>query len=640
MSQRRRQVTDGLRRLAMVALLVLLWGCAGGGGNTDSGRVSVSDQTGSTDDTIVSMDFDTVDYDDIDVSDITVEVPPELKGYRRAYEEDDPAISRQEGTSEPAVGGSMAVTARDPVAARVGFKVLRAGGNAGDAAFAVGATISVTEPWFSHMLGGGTWALYRDARGRVEALDGAGTIGSLAEATFFRNPENLREHGMEWTIVPGAWDAWMVWLDRYGTMELDDLLAPAIDLAENGAPAGRTMVGWITQQEASIASRPHSAAVFLPGGAVPSAGDTIVQSDLARTLKIIVQAYRTARPEGRQAAFQAARDVYYRGPIGRAVAAHARENRGSLADDDFSTYTALFREPLVTAFDDWVLYTSPPGSQGAVMAMALNTIQEALSPDAYWNQPETVHIVAEAMNLAHIDKHFYMGDPDSIDIPLDELLSREHAARQARRIRPDSALQWPQPGGLEAGHHNTTTFSVVDADGNAAAITTSVGAQFVVAGNTGIVVNQRLQNVFYDDDNPNRLVPGRRVRHTVNPYMAELPGKQLVVGGNTGYDTQPQGQIQQFLNIARFDANAQEAVSRPRYIVHSFPDITYPHTVRNELALEWGYDRTVQTALEERGHRVSRGAIFGNANVIVVDLANGGVEAGGDHRGENLALAQ
>lgn len=626
--------------IVVAVTFLVMGGCAGDGGTEHN--VAAEGEAG--DPRTVEMDYDDLDYDDIDVSDVTVEVPPELQGYREAFESADPTVSRQSGTDEPAVGGSMAVTARDPVAARVGFKVLQAGGNAGDAAFAVGATISVTEPWFSHMLGGGTWALYRDARGRVEALDGAGTIGSLAEATFFRNPENLREHGMEWTIVPGAWDAWMVWLERYGTMELDDLLAPAVDLAENGAPAGRTMVGWITQQEASIASRPHSAAIFLPGGAVPSVGETIVQMDLARTLKIIVQAYRTARPEGRQAAFQAARDVYYRGPIGRSVAAHARENRGSLIDDDFSSYTALFREPLVTAFDDWVLYTSPPGSQGAVMAMTLNTIQEALSPDAYWNQPETVHIVAEAMNLAHIDKHYYMGDPDSMDIPLDELLSREHAARQVRRIRPDSALQWPQPGGLEAGlkagHHNTTTFSVVDSDGNAAAITTSVGAQFVVAGNTGIVVNQRLQNVFYDDDNPNRLVPGRRVRHTVNPYMAELPGKRLVVGGNTGYDTQPQGQIQQFLNIARFDANAQEAVSRPRYIVHSFPDITYPHTVRNELALEWGYDRTVQTALEARGHRVSRGAIFGNANVIIVDLAVGGVEAGADHRGENLALAQ
>ncbi|MFP4302503.1 MAG: gamma-glutamyltransferase family protein [Spirochaetaceae bacterium] len=582
------------------------------------------------------------DYETFDAESVRVPVPVALQGYREPFEENEEGLSRQSGWNSPARGEKMAVAARDPVAARVAFRVLQAGGNAADAAFALGAAISVREPWFSHALGGGTWALFRDAEsGSVTAVDGAGTIGSDADPSFFRDPANLREHGMEWAIVPGAWDAWLLWLEEFGTMELDDLLAPAVDLAENGVDASATMVDWITLQRESIASRPATAAIFLPGGEVPEPGDTIYQRDLAGTFKIIVAAYRAVRDQGRSAALEAAREVYYRGPIGEAIVAHARENRGSLTLRDFRSYRAELREPLVSEFHNWKLFNPPPNSQGIVMPLALNVIETFDLRRNRWDDPETIHIVAEAMNLAHIDKHRYVGDPEHLEIPLDKLLSEEYSRAQAERIEPNRALRWPAPGGLEANSGFTTTFSVTDAEGNGAAVTTSVGAQFVVAGKTGILMNQRLQNVFYEnEENPNYLVPGRRVRHTVNPYIAELPGKKLVFGGNTGYDTQPQGQIQQFLHLSIFGANAQEAVSRPRYIVHSFPDITYPHEVRNELALEHGYGDDVVEAMRERGHQVSRAAIFGNANVIVKELPSGTIEAGADPRGENLAIVR
>lgn len=589
-------------------------------------------------------------YESFDPAGVTVPVPAALAGYREAMES-EAGVSRQEGWSTPATGERFAVAARDPVAARVGFRVLEAGGNAADAALAVAAAISVREPWFSHLLGGGTWALHRSGEtGTVTAVDGAGTIGSDADPEFFRDPDNLREHGMEWAIVPGAWDAWLLWHREFGTMELDDLLAPAIDLAENGMAASRTLVGWITLQERSIASRPETAAIFLPEGRVPAVGETIYQRELAKTLKMIVAAYRDGRDLAgdeqseiarRRRGIEAARKVYYQGAIGEAIAEFAQANRGSLTPEDFAAYGAELREPLRSSYGDWQLYNPPPNSQGIVMPMALNIVENFDLPRDSWNEAETIHLIAEATNLAHIDKHRYVGDPEYVEIPVETLLSKEYAAAQAGRIEEDSALRWPVPGGLEANQGFTTTFSVVDAEGNGAAITTSIGAQFVVAGKTGILMNQRLQNVFYDDpENPNFLVPGRRVRHTVNPYIAELPGERLIFGGNTGYDTQPQGQIQQFLHLVRFGANPQEAVSRPRFIVHSFPDITYPHEVRNELALERGFDDEVADALREKGHNISRGAIFGNGNVILLDLPGGTVSAGADPRGENLALAR
>ena len=584
-------------------------------------------------------DVGPMDYDTFDPASVAVDIPVSLLGYRQAYEEDEPELTRQYGRDVPAKGMRMAISSRDEVASRVGFRVLQYGGNAADAAFATAAAISVREPWFSHFLGGGTWALYRDAAGTVQAVDGAGTIGSDADPEFFKNPANLRQHGMEWAIVPGAWDAWLLWLDEFGSMELDLLLAPAVDLAENGVSVSTGMAAWIRLQEESISSRPETAAVFLPNGRVPDVGQRIYQRDLAKTMKMIIAAYREARPAGRTAALQAARDIYYDGPVAAEIVEYSRRNRGSLVLEDFRRYRAELRDPLVSSFHEWQLYNPPPNSQGIVMPLALGILENFDLRSREWDNPETIHLVAEAMNLAHIDKHHYVGDPEHIDIPLDRLLSKDYARSQAERINPGAAMAWPQAGGLEAHERNTTTFSVLDSQGNAAAITTSTGSQFVVAGRTGILINQRLQNVFYQEDNPNALVPGRRVRHTVNPYMAELPGSKLVIGGNTGYDTQPQGQIQQFLHLALFGANAQQAVSRPRFIVHSFPDITYPHEVRNELALEWGFRGELQMALEERGHRVSRRAIFGNASVIVVDFESGRIEAGADPRGENLAIA-
>lgn len=619
--------------------IILLASC--GQDAADSSESSDPGQETSARETDTQRDEPTLTYENFDADSVSVEIPVSLLGYRNPFELEESQLSFQRGSNTPAEGSRMAVAARDPVAARVAMRVLQAGGNAADAAFALAAAISVREPYFSHILGGGTWALFREGSdGKVTAVDGAGTIGSRADPEFFKDPANLREYGMEWSIVPGSWAAWLLWLEEFGTMELDDLLAPAVDLARNGISANRTLVAWIRRQEDSIASRPATAAIFLPDGQVPEVGQTIYQQDLAKTLSMIIAAYRNARPESRSAAFAATKEIYYKGAIGRAIVEHAQAHRGSLTAEDFSEYSAELREPLQSTFHEWQMYNPPPNSQGIVMPLALNILENFELAEMDWNQPETIHLVAEAMNLAHIDKHHYVGDPEHVDIPLDTLLSDEYARRQAERIDPQDAIEWPAAGGLEAHEGFTTTFSVYDKAGNGAAVTTSTGAQFVVAGKTGILINQRLKNVFYEENNPNFLEPGRRVRHTVNPYMAELPGRKLVLGGNTGYDTQPQGQIQQFLHITQFSANAQEAVSRPRFIVHSFPDITYPHPARNELALEWGYDQATVAALEARGHQVSRSAIFGNANLILIDLESGKIEAGADPRGENLAIVE
>jgi gamma-glutamyltranspeptidase/glutathione hydrolase len=331
--------------------------------------------------------------------------------------------------------------------------------------------------------------------------------------------------------------------------------------------------------------------------------------------------------------------VYYRGPIARRIVEYAAANRGSLTKQDFEEYRAYVVEPLETRYRNWTVYNTGLHSQGMVMTLALNLLRGFPLSDRSWDDPETIHLIAEATKLAHIDKYHYVGDPAFVDVPLERLLSHDYADRRRRRIDPEDAIEWPEPGGLD-GSGFTSTFSLVDANGNGAAVTASVGAQFVVAGDTGIVMNQRVKNMQLEPGNPNVLAPGKRVRHTVNPYIAVSDDGQVLFGGNTGYDTQSQGQIQQFLHVAEFGANVQQAVSRPRYIVHAFPDVTYPHEVRNVLALESYYDDDTVQALRERGHRISRRAIFGNAAAVLLDTRSGRRTAGADPRGENLALAR
>jgi gamma-glutamyltranspeptidase/glutathione hydrolase len=199
---------------------------------------------------------------------------------------------------------------------------------------------------------------------------------------------------------------------------------------------------------------------------------------------------------------------------------------------------------------------------------------------------------------------------------------------------------WPIAGGLgDRKYSHTTTYSIVDKDGNGAAVTTSLGSQFLVVGDTGILINNRVPMMEIAEGNPNIVEPKKKVRHTSNPYMAFKDGKLYILGGNTGVDTQPQGQIQQFLDVVEFGLNPQEAVAHPRYIVHSFPAARYPYRATNELGLEAGYPKEVAEALEAKGHKLAKFAVYGNANMTVIDQKRGIIMVGGDPRGENLGMA-
>lgn len=558
--------------------------------------------------------------------------PPESGG--------DPVLATD---SDQASAASYAVTSAHELATRAGMDILEAGGSAADAAVAVASTLSIVEPWFSSVLGGGTWALYYEQdTGEITSLDGVGPTGSRASPEDYR--ERGGESGMHQSIVPGAWDGWMRWLERYGRLELGEIMAPAIEVAEDGFPAGGELARWLNIKESDF-DLPEFAYAGELYEDIEDEDDTVYQREQAQTFRDIIDEYDAAREDGRGAAIQAARDYVYRGPIAEAIVEYSDEYDGYLTLEDFQDFEAEIVEPVSIDYKGIEVFQNPPNSQGITQLMLLNILSEFSFEDMELDGPDAVHLQIEATKLAFADRYHHVGDPDFVDVPMSSLLSDEHAAERADQIYMDSVIDWPiEPiidtaGGngiaeqRNPGDGHTTTFHIIDPEGNAAAVTTSLGAQYLVIGDTGIHLNNRMRMVAVEDGDPNQLAPGKKVRHTSNPYIATRDGRPYILGGNTGVDTQPQGQVQQFLAVVEFGADPQEAVSRRRFISRGFPATSYPYAIEDDVQFEDGFDESVMDALEERGHSVSTGGTAGNAQMLIVDPETGEIEAGTDPRG-------
>jgi gamma-glutamyltranspeptidase/glutathione hydrolase len=488
--------------------------------------------------------------------------------------------------------------------------------------------LTVVEGWFSSVLGGGTWGLYYEAAtGEVTSLDGVGPTGSKATREDYE--ARADQPGIHQSNVPGAWDGWMLWLERFGRLDLGQVLAPAIGHARDGHPASADLATWASDRQDQIFSFPDAERVYAPTGTVPAEGDLVYMTDLANTFEALAAAWDGGLAESRTAAAQAARDYYYRGPLAEAIVAYSDANDGYLTLDDFANFSASIVEPVsITYRNDITVYQNPPNSQGVTMLLALNILKGMGLGEYDIDDVDAVHMQIEAIKLAFADRYQYIGDPARIEIPLADLLSDDYAARQRERIDLNRALEWPIESGLARKDvpAHTTTFQIVDREGNAASVTTSLGAHFLIIGDTGIHMNNRMRMLSVEEDNANELTPGYKVRHTSCPYLSLRNGRPYVIGGNTGVDTQPQAQLQQFLSVVEFGLDAQEAIDRPRWASTAFPSTAHPWEVENQLRVQRGMTPTLLSQLQVKGHNIVIGeGIFGSASMLIVD--DGGAEA-------------
>jgi len=505
--------------------------------------------------------------------------------------------------------GQVASSQRAATAA--GIQILRAGGNAADAAVAVAAALAVTEPT-STGLGGDCFAVFFEGSTRkLTALNGSGR--APARLTLEVVGKELLPASPHTVTVPGALAGWCDLLARHGRLPLATVLEPAIALAEDGFAVGPITAYWWGVGVESLRGAANLEELTIDGRA-PRAGERFRNPGMARTLRAIAAG---------------GADAFYRGPIGAAIVEVLAAAGGVMGAGDLAAHVSTWDEPISIAYRDVRVWECPPNGQGLVALIALAILEgfdvAALDPLG----ADRLHLVVEALRLAFADARAYIADPRVVAVPIAELLSKEYAARRRALIDPRRAAAVAP--GMPISGNDTVYFCVVDDAGNACSFINSNYMGFgtgIVPRGCGFTLQNRGHCFSLDPTHPNALAPRKRPYHTIIPGMlTHLDGSLWGPFGVMAGFMQPQGHVQVVLALIDDGATPQAALDRPRLFVDSVGGI----------ALEEGISDAAAASLAGRGHPVSAGiagferALFGRGQVIRRG-ADGRVAAGCDPR--------
>jgi gamma-glutamyltranspeptidase len=513
------------------------------------------------------------------------------------------------------------------LATQAGVRMLLKGGNAIDAAVAANLALTVVyHRWCS--VGGDLFALHWNEQAQeLRALNASGRAPrAMTPAAFAeRRLSVVPRYGLLAVTVPGAVDGWHQ-LMQHGRLSWAEVFQPAIEYAEQGFPISEKFTQAIELNKSLLDQFPTTAAIFRPNGRVPQPGERFKQLDLARSLRAIAEG---------------GRDVLYTGEVGRAIAAYVQAHGGWLAADDLAAHRSNWVEPISTTYRGYRVYEFPPNSQGLAALEMLNIV-EGYDLRALGHQtPEYLHLLIEAKKLAFADRDRYISDPDFVQIPVEQLLSKEYAARQRARIDPKRAAAQVPAGA--PGEGDTIYLCAVDGEGNAVSLIQSLFYGFgsgVVAGETGILLQNRGSYFSLDPNHVNYLQPGKRTLHTLMPAMVFKDEQPVIVLGTMGGDAQPQVHVQMISNMLDFGMNPQAAISAPRWRSGFY---TGEEGGAAELvSLEGRFPPAVQEALAVMGHRLEIeggwSSSMGHAQAIVIDRAHGTLAGGADPRADGLAM--
>jgi gamma-glutamyltranspeptidase/glutathione hydrolase len=518
--------------------------------------------------------------------------------------------------------GPMVATSQ-PLAAQAGLSILAAGGNAFDAAVATAAMLAVVEPTGTGP-GGDAFALVYRARGaEIHALNGSGRAPAALTPELLRagGHTQMPQRGALSVTVPGAVDAWAALARTHGRMSLAELLAPAVAVADGGYPVSELIALAWQASEPLLAAHPDARQHFLPGGRAPRAGEIIRLPALARSLRLIAEG---------------GAEAFYRGPIGAAIVDTVQAAGGCLDASDLADHYSTWDQPIHTAFRGIRVWECPPNGQGLAALQALAIVDGLELAPAAWAAPDTLHPCIEAMRLAFADARAWIGDPATAAIPVAALLSERSIAGRRALIRMDRALPDPVPG-TPVGD-DTVYLAVVDAEGNACSFINSNYMGFgsgLVAGTTGIALQNRGAGFVLDPQHPNACAPRKRPYHTIIPGLATRPdGSLYACFGVMGGHMQPQGHLQLMVNLRVHGMDPQRALDAPRWQV----------TPQGRIGLEPWFGNTVRQSLASRGHTLVptdtplSAASFGGGQLIAITRE--GVRVGGsDPRKDGCVVA-
>lgn len=531
------------------------------------------------------------------------------------------------------MGTHGAIAAEHPLEALAGLHVLEKGGNAIDAAVAAFYMTGVVEQHQAGIGGDAFILAYLAREKRVVFINATGPAPKLATVERYKKEGGIPADGMLSSTVPGAVGGFDLALKKYGTRKYPELLAEAIDAARNGHPLSH----WAVTNHAEVIQKvnpfPSSVKALLKNGGPFDPGDLFVQPDLARSLEAIAKG---------------GADAFYRGPLARLTHDFYEKNGGLIRFDDLASYQPEEASPIRTAYKGIDVYQSAPNSQGIVLLLALNILENVDLKAMGHNSADYVHTIAETLKLAFADRDRYVADPRFSKVPVEQLLSKSYAARRRKQIG-DRA----QPGAAPFGQPGeTSSFSVADRFGNLVSVTHSVNGTFgscVVVEGGGFVLNNRLQYFSLTEGDPNVLQPGKRPRHTINPALALKDGKPFLAWNTPGGDNQPQAMLQAFLNMVEFGMNPQQAVEAATVTTNNFHASNYPQPVGDSLLVPEILASRIGASLRAKGHKLSVSPLqrpyaqqpsgAGAVKIVWIDPKSGIFHAAVSPAKDNYALA-
>lgn len=523
------------------------------------------------------------------------------------------------------------VATSQPLAAQAGLDVLRSGGNAADAAIAANAMMGLVEP-MSCGIGGDVFVIYWDAKSqKLYGLNGSGRSPfDLSREEFARREvSHIPTFGpLAWS-VPGCVHGWQELKDRFGTMSFDELLAPSIATAEEGFPVTEVIAGSWRGAVDRLKEWPDSAATYLvDGDRAPRFGELFKNPNLAET-------YRKIAADGA--------DAFYNGPIAKEIVAFSEQNGGFFSLKDFLEHKSEWVEPVSTTYRGYEVWELPPNGQGIAALEILNILEQHDVKAMGFGSADLAHLFVEAKKLAFADRAKFYSDPAFNDLPVAELISKEYAQRQAKRIDRDHAATDVPTGDPKLTHGDTIYLTVVDKDRNCCSFIQSnyfgFGSQ-IVPGNVGFALQNRGALFALDDDHLNRYEPHKRPFHTIIPAMITKNGKPHFCYGVMGGDMQPQGHVQVAMNLIDFGMNVQAAgdAARIRHVGSAQPTCLAADG-SGTVQVESGISRKTVESLRARGHKVVRAkGSFGGYQGILIDWEHGVLHGATEARKDGVAL--
>jgi gamma-glutamyltranspeptidase / glutathione hydrolase len=536
------------------------------------------------------------------------------------------AMAQDRGQGRSMVISQTGIVATEsPLASKAGAAILERGGNAVDAAIAAHAVMTVVAPVWNG-IGGDLFAIVYDAKsGKYYGLNASGWAPA-AQSVERLHKMGLREmpmRGIEPVTVPGAVDGWQKLLDRFGKKKMNEVLAPAIHVAEDGYPVTEWIAQHFTSNVDLLRDNEAAAKTFLISDRAPRLGEVLRNPDLAWSLRQIAQG---------------GRDAFYKGEITKRILALSARHGGALTAKDFADYSSEWAEPISTTYRGWTVYEMPPNVQG-IGALEMLNLMEQFDLHAFGlNSARALHVQIEAKKLAYADVLRYIADPKMSTAPVSGMLSKQYAAERAKLINMDHANCEVGPGTPVPSAGDTTYLSVVDREGNMVSFIESNYAEFgsgLVADGTGFVLHNRGALFNLDPESPNAIAGHKRPLHTIIPAFMEKDQIRIAFGIMGGWN-QAQAHAQFVSHVVDFGQNIQAALETARF--------TKPTFTGCDVLLENRVPGNVKAELEAKGHKLTMhngfSDAFGGGQAVMRDYATGVNYGASDPRKDGAAIPE